>query len=114
MAKLGFETIDPVKTPDLRTRMAEATHIVAVHGACLTNLVFCGAGTRVLEIMPAEISKYYNRAFYRTLCASGKMPYGAVIGQSRRLRLLPFSPQPKAEFDVNLKELDAGLAALLA
>jgi hypothetical protein len=41
------------------------------------------------------------------------MPYGAVIGQSRRLRFLPFSPQPRAEFDVNLQDLDAGLAALL-
>jgi hypothetical protein len=64
--------------------------------------------------MPTEISKYYNRAFYRTLCVSGKMPYGAVIGRSRRLRWLPFSPQPRAEFDVDLRELDAGLAALLA
>ena len=80
----------------------------------MTNLVFCAPGTRVLEIMPTEISKYYNRAFYRVLCASGNMPYGAVIGQSRRLRLLPFSPQPKAEFDVNMETLNAGLNALLA
>jgi hypothetical protein len=93
--------------------MAEATHIVGVHGACLANLVFCGSGTRVLEIMPTEISKYYNRAFYRTLCASGEMPYGAVIGESRRLRLLPFSPQPKTEFTVDLSDLDKGLEALL-
>ena len=114
MKTLGFEIIDPVKTPDLRTRMAEASHIVGVHGACLANLVFCAAGTRVLEIMPTEISNYYNRAFYRVLCASGKMPYGAVIGQSRRLRLLPFSPQPKSDFKVELADLDAGLAALLA
>ena len=114
MKALGFEMIDPVTTPDLQTRMAEATHIVAVHGACMTNLVFCAPGTRVLEIMPTEISKYYNRAFYRVLCASGGMPYGAVIGQSRRLRLLPFSPQPKAEFDVSMSALNAGLNALLA
>jgi hypothetical protein len=114
MSAMGFEIIDPVATPDLRTRMAEATHIVAVHGACLTNLVFCAPGTRVLEIMPSEISKYYNRAFYRVLCASGDMPYGAVIGKSRRLRLSPFSPQPKTEFDVNLDELNDGVAALLA
>lgn len=110
----GFEQIDPVATPDLRSRLAEASHIVGVHGACLANLVFCPPGARVLEIMPTEISKYYNRAFYRTLCASGRMPYGAVIGESRRLRLSPFSPQPKAEFDVKLGDLDAGLTALLA
>jgi capsular polysaccharide biosynthesis protein len=114
MNAMGFEIIDPVSTPDLRTRMAEATHIVGVHGACLANLVFCAPGTRVLEIMPSEISKYYNRAFYRVLCASGEMPYGVVVGQSRRLRLSPFSPQPKAEFDLNMDELNDGVAALLA
>ena len=114
VAALGFETIDPMATPDLRARMAEATHIVAVHGACLTNLVFCGTGTRVLEIMPTEISRYYNRSFYHVLCASGKMPYGAVVGPSPRHRLLPFSPQPKCELTVNLLELDAGLEALLS
>jgi hypothetical protein len=114
MVAMGFEMIDPVKTPDLRARMAEATHIVAVHGACLTNLVFCAPGTRVLEIMPTEISTYYNRSFYRTLCASGDMPYGVIVGESRRLRFLPYSPQPKAEFDVKMDDLHAGIAALLA
>jgi capsular polysaccharide biosynthesis protein len=114
MAELGFETVDPMRTPDLRTMMAEATHVVAVHGAALANLVFCAPGTRVLEIMPTEISKYYNRAFYHVLCASGDMPYGAVVGESRRHRLLPFSPQPKTEFHVTLGHLNAGLAALLS
>jgi capsular polysaccharide biosynthesis protein len=113
MKARGFETIEPTATPDLRQRMSEATHIVAVHGACLANLIFCAPGTRVLEIMPTEISRYYNRAFYHTMCASGQMPYGAVIGQSPRHRLLPFSPQPKTEFDVKLSDLDAGVAALL-
>lgn len=113
MQARGFETIEPMATPDLRQRMSEATHIVAVHGACLANLIFCGPGTRVLEIMPTEISRYYNRAFYHTMCASGQMPYGAVIGQSPRHRLLPFSPQPKKEFTVNLADVEAGVAALL-
>ena len=110
----GFELLDPVSTPDLRMRIAEATHVVAVHGACLANLVFSSPGTKVLEIMPTEISSYYNRAFYRVLCASARLPYGAVIGKSARLRLTAYSPQPKTAFHVNLDELDAGLAALLA
>jgi len=114
LADLGFETVDPVATPNLRQRMAEATHIVGVHGAGLANLVFCAPGTRVLEIMPTEISKYYNRAFYHVLCSSADLPYGAVVGESQRLRLMPYSPQPKAEFEVKLPDLDAGLAALLA
>jgi len=47
------------------------------------------------------------------MCASGQMPYGAVIGQSPRHRLLPFSPQPKTEFEVKIRDLDTGVAALL-
>jgi hypothetical protein len=114
LSALGFELIDPATTPDLKTRVAEATHIVGVHGACLANLVFTAPGTKVLEIMPTEISSYYNRAFYRVLSASGRLPYGAVIGKSHRLRFSPYSPQPKALFDIDLDDLDAGLAALLS
>jgi hypothetical protein len=40
------------------------------------------------------------------------MPYGVVIGRSRRLRLLETSPQSKTEFHVNISELDQGLQAL--
>jgi capsular polysaccharide biosynthesis protein len=31
----------------------EASHVVGVHGAGLTNVLFCAPGTRVLEILPA-------------------------------------------------------------
>ena len=114
LTALGFETVDPVTTPDLRTRMAEATHIVGVHGACLANLVFSSPGARMLEIMPTEISSYYNRAFYRVICASADMPYGAVIGKSQKLRFSPYSPQPKVAFHVDLSALEAGVSVLLA
>lgn len=113
LAAHGFETIDPENTSHLRDRLAEASHVVGVHGAGLANLVFCAPGTRVLELMPTEISAHYNRWFYYTLCASGRMPYGVVIGQSRRQRLTTFSPQPKTPFDINLDAFDRALAALL-
>lgn len=109
----GFETVDPMRSGDLRTLLGEASHVVGVHGASLANLVFCAPGTRVLEMMPSEISAHYNRWFYYTLCASGQMPYGVVFGQSRAKRLTSFSPQPKTPFDVNLPDFDRALAALL-
>ena len=113
LAALGFETIDPVKTPDLRRRLGEASHVVGVHGASLANLVFCAPGTRVLELMPTEISEHYNRWFYFTQCVGGGMPYGALIGRSRKQRLTSFSPQPKALFDLPPGDLDRALDALL-
>lgn len=114
LSEEGFETADPMRTPDLRERLAEASHVVGVHGASLGNLVFCAPGTRVLELMPTEISAHYNRWFYYTLCATGRMPYGVVIGRSRAQRLTSFSPQPKTSFDVDPADFDRALTALLS
>jgi len=114
MAAHGFETVDPTSTPDIVQLLSEAGYVAGIHGASLANLVFCPPGTRVLELMPTDISEYYNRAFYYTLCASGEMPYGVVIGQSQRLRLLETSPQSKTPFHVNTADLDRGLEALLS
>lgn len=112
LAAAGFEVVDPA-TASGRTRLAEASHVVGVHGASLANLVFCAPGTRVLELMPTEISEHYNRWFYYTLCASGELPYGVLIGRSRRQRLTTFSPQPKTPFHVDVPAFDRAVAALL-
>lgn len=114
LAAAGFETVEPTTTRSLRTLMAEASHIVGVHGASLANLVFCAPGTRVLELMPTEISEHYNRWFYYTLCASGGLDYGVLIGRSRRQRLTTFSPQPKTKFVIDPPDLERALDALLA
>ena len=38
-------------------RFAEASHIIAVHGAGLANLIFAPKGARVLEIFPENFTK---------------------------------------------------------
>lgn len=113
LAVAGFEEVDPMTTPDLRKRLGEASYVVGVHGAALTNLMFCRPGTRVLEIMPSDIARHHNAAYYYALCSSGRMPYGAVVGPSLRERLFPWSPQSWSDFRVDLSALDRGLAALL-
>ena len=114
MAAAGFEKVDPMKTPHLREMLGEASHVVGVHGAALTNLLFCQPGTRILEIMPSDVSGFYSRYYYYTLTSGGQMPYGAVIGRSLRGRRLNILPQSWSDFDVDLADLERGLAALLA
>ena len=114
IAALGFEKVDPMKTPRLRELLGQASHVIGVHGAALTNLLFCQPGTRILEIMPSDVSGFTPRFYYYTLSAGGQMPYGAVIGESLKGRLLDLFPQSGSDFVVNLDDLDRGLAALLA
>jgi hypothetical protein len=39
---------------DQARMFAEAELVVGVHGAALSNLVFCSPGARVLELLPAD------------------------------------------------------------
>jgi hypothetical protein len=114
MASHGFEKVDPMKTPDLRSRLGEASHIVGVHGAALTNLLFAQPGTRVLEIMPTDVSGFYSRFYYFTLTSGGSMPYGVVVGKSLQGRRLNLFGQSWSDFHVDSAQLKAGVDALLA
>ena len=57
LALKGWETVDLAKMT-IREQMktfAEATHIVAAHGAGLVNLLWCTPGTKVIEIQDPKM-----------------------------------------------------------
>ena len=57
LALKGWETVDLAKMT-IREQMktfAEATHIVAAHGAGLVNLLWCNPGTKVIEIQDPKM-----------------------------------------------------------
>jgi capsular polysaccharide biosynthesis protein len=57
LALKGWETVDLAKMTikeQMRT-FAEATHIVAAHGAGLVNLLWCKSGTKVIEIQDPKM-----------------------------------------------------------
>lgn len=56
LAADGFESVRPERhtVADQAQMFAEAAVVVGVHGAALTNLVFCSPGTRVLGLLPAD------------------------------------------------------------
>jgi hypothetical protein len=63
--------------------------------------------------MPTDVSDYWSRFYYYTLCASAGMSYGAVIGPSLRPRRFKNVGQSRSDFDVDLGDLERGLNALL-
>jgi capsular polysaccharide biosynthesis protein len=58
LEKFGFKRIfaEDFSLSEMCTLMRDVTHVVAPHGAGLSNIAFCQAGTKVLEIFSAHIS----------------------------------------------------------
>lgn len=97
----GFEVVDPADFDRVRARLAEASHLVGVHGAGLANLLWARPGSRVLEIAPAT----HVLPFYRGLAAAVGLDYGALV--------VPAGSGPEARFDVPTPALERALTALL-
>ena len=77
LAARGFTTFVPGRAPlaEQIARFRAADVIVAVHGAALTNLLFCRPGTKVIEIFPANFVK----STYLWLAGQLGLHYHAVI-----------------------------------
>jgi capsular polysaccharide biosynthesis protein len=79
-AKTGFERIvlSALSVQDQIRLFAEATHVIAAHGAGLANLIFCRPGTVVCEMH----SEAYVQWAFRSLAGLRQLRYGCVIGQA--------------------------------
>lgn len=80
LRKLGFEKFEGAETSvkDQAKVFQSAQMVVAVHGAALTNLVFCQPNTVVLELF----SPAYVNPCYRDLChVAGLKHRAAILGQ---------------------------------
>ncbi len=80
-------------------RFRAARTIVAVHGAGLTNLVFCRPGTRVIEIFPENFVK----SPYWWIARQLDLEYHPVLGGPGDYHL---------RFDVDLDGVDAALSKI--
>lgn len=77
LAKLGFVRLDTDAMPlgEQIAAFENASHVVAPHGAALTNLLFCRPGTHVLELFP----KFGGSASYYALAAGTDLNYSCFI-----------------------------------
>lgn len=93
LAGAGFETFVP-SAQDHRAQVEtfrSASIVVAVHGAALTNLVFCRPGTLVIEIFPSN----HVKSTYCWLSNKLGLTYLSVMGTPIDL-LNSFSIDPQA------------------
>ncbi len=76
--KAGFEccSLSDKSLSDQIELFSQATHIVAPHGAGLTNIVFCNPGTKVCEL---QMNNYLNWVF-RYIAGCGFLRYGCILG----------------------------------
>lgn len=74
----GFERIVPgrMALDEQVAAFADASHVVAVHGAALANIVFCAPGARLLEVFPANDGTWA----YAMLAPALGVTYASMVG----------------------------------
>lgn len=79
LTKHGFEIVDlaDFSVTEQAKLLNSASAVVAVHGAGLTNVVFCREQTKVIEIFPQD----YVKLTYWGLCNILNLDYYYVIGE---------------------------------
>ena len=107
LAKHNIEIIDPdLLAPNVqRTVFSQASLIVGVHGAGLTNIYYRNDQCSVLEIFPPPADNYL--AFHYIMIADMKgFRYQGIIGEGKTLDL-------NGGFVIDIPKLDKMIAALV-
>ena len=77
LEKYGFEFIPdvPRSIADQVKLYSEASHIVAPHGAGLSNIIWCSSSTSILELANSQ----YHPDFFQKLAGRYEMPYRKLV-----------------------------------
>jgi capsular polysaccharide biosynthesis protein len=107
LAPLGFQAIflEDLSIAETARMIASASHIIAPHGAGLANLVFARAGTRVMELFNAHLSREYW-----VICNHKKLDYHAFEVAGPEKTYLDMQTRNKMSFfERNGMDLDVPL-----
>lgn len=80
--KYGFQIVNPSDLSVLQQAetFRNAEHIIGIHGAGMTNLIFCESGkTKVLEIIPSILLHTH----YYWLCLTMDIHYDVIVGKAK-------------------------------
>jgi len=106
--RYGFETYDPMEHSSSHLDFAEAQAVVGVSGSALTGLVFCAAGTKVLEIMSSD----HLFPYYYTLANAGSLDFSYIVGQSETQRESDAWGPSKHDFAIDTKAFESAVRNL--
>lgn len=108
LEKEGFETIFPQQyTVKEQARLfSSAEFVVAPHGAGLSNLLFCGHGTKVLELFPPG----YINVCYWALCNQVSLEYYYAVGRNHDNK--DVRSDKNNDFYVDIADLKKGLGMM--
>ena len=81
LALKGWETVtlDALTIKEQIKVFAEATHILAAHGAGLTNLLWCAKGTKVIEI---QLKEFIDKKVYPILSHHLGLKHSVYLAQT--------------------------------
>jgi capsular polysaccharide biosynthesis protein len=99
----GFQEVQP-ETLSIKEQAQvffEAEWVIGIHGAALTNIVFCRPGTKIVEILGQQ----YVNPCYRALSEAAGLRYHALIGESWHHSPILKLDQPEAPIRLNLKKV---------
>ena len=109
----GFETIRPGELTVLEQMetFSSADVVVSAHGAELTNLAYCGAGAKVIELF----SPYYLNPCFKQLAAARGLRHAALVGTGGKqiLREQTDAHHVWANIRIDLLKLKTTLATML-
>jgi hypothetical protein len=79
LEKAGFEIIEPgnLSIYEQVTLMQQSKVVIGLHGAALSNLVFCQPGVSVIEVFSPD---YFRTDCYYTLSSALKLNYWYIVG----------------------------------
>jgi len=111
LTKFGFKSIAPesLSVAEQVALFAAAEVVIGVHGAALTNTVFCSPGTKVIEIFAPD----YVNPCYRKLSSQVGLEYWEFIGE--RVLDLDSHNQQEGEEKIHyvFEDILVNIAALL-
>jgi len=104
----GYEIVDAdTLSPDQQVRLfSSVSHLVGIHGAGLTNMIFCPPGCRVLELFPPPDLGYLPY-HYILLAKIRRFRYRALIGGIPAVRFSGGFRLDPVEFTQSLMDMDS-------